>query len=57
MNDGMIDDKIYCMCKIITYDHQWLMTKFIEDEWLKLLKMNDEIYPQDLLKMNDSDYP
>jgi hypothetical protein len=32
-------------------------SRFIEDEWWRLLKMNDSNYPQDLLKMNDEDYP
>jgi hypothetical protein len=37
---------------IITLQWFRLSIKFIEDEWLKLLKMND----QELLKINDSNY-
>jgi hypothetical protein len=33
-----------------------LSIRFIEGEWSRLLKMNDQGYPQDLLKMNNWDY-
>jgi hypothetical protein len=57
------------MIKIIEDDRLWLSIRFIEDEWFRLLKMNDSDYwrwmiqifhIEDewfwLLKMNDSNY-
>jgi len=34
-----------------------LFIRFIGGDWIRLLKMNEEKYPEDLLKMNEEDYP
>jgi hypothetical protein len=42
--------------KIIEDEWLWFSTWFIEDEWSKLLMMNDQYFPYDLLEVNDYDY-
>jgi hypothetical protein len=45
------------MIKIIEDDRLWLSIRFIEDEWFRLLKMNDSNYWRWMIKifhkMND----